>query len=297
MIKTAQQSPGATDRHATLFANAKTAYEEQGFALLPGVLPGDLINACREMINLWVDFKAGQWVTQGLISDIQSELPFRTRFHTLWNAAGRPRFTRSPRQEMLRRDPRRMYEILRHPALSDIAAAFLGSDEVVSHSVWNSRPKGPDDRFTDTPWHQDAQYFTDQANIHIMTLWFPLHDVDAESSCLAVAPGCHRRSLYEGVEDTSTGFIGIDATHAHDLPEHPVVMSTGDALIFPQRMPHRARPNRSSLMRYSMDFRFVRLDEAAPGATELGLITRSNDPSKLTSFDDWLAKWEHAPTW
>ncbi|MBL8994741.1 MAG: phytanoyl-CoA dioxygenase family protein, partial [Spirochaetia bacterium] len=168
------------------------------------------------------------------------------------------------------------------------------------------RPKCPDARFTDTPWHQDGQYFREQAHIHIMTVWFPLHAVDAQSSCLAVSSDLHKKnpgcmgeqplkratSLFENFLYEDNGFIGIRRDEAKGLTTIPIAMERGDALCFPQLTPHRAMPNETNLMRWSMDLRFLSADRALPAAMQQGMVVRSKDPARLTSYGDWKKKWE-----
>ena len=175
-------------------------------------------------------------------------------------------------------------------ALFELAAELLESDAIISHEIWNSRPKAPDQRFTDTPWHQDAQYFESQANRPMVNMWFPLHAVDPGSSCLAVSPSHHRDGLYAKHND-ETGFIGIRPEDQQNLEEVPITMEAGDVLAFTNLTPHRAMPNRTSLMRWSMDLRFARHGDEDQWPLGQGMVARHPDASQLTTFEDWLATW------
>lgn len=275
-----------------LSGQAVKCYHEHGYYLAKGVLPQGLLDHCQRVLEQWVESKAQLWKTEGLITDTLDGLDFMHRFNELWLAAGKPYYERGPRKPLVDLAPRDMFEIVQHPALLDVAETFLGTREIISHGVWNSRPKTPDGTHTDTPWHQDGQYFPEQAHIHIMTLWFPLHHVDAGNSCLAVSPDFHQAKLYQNFEYPENGFIGIRREEAKGLPCLPVEMEPGDALCFPQLTPHRAMPNTSDAMRWSMDMRFVQTDKAMPPAMDRGLVARSADPSTLTSFEAWHAKWD-----
>jgi len=277
----------ALDRDAQL-----ERYQEQGYAHLVGVLPQELLDRCQNLLEQWADTMYAKWENEGLITDSHPELPFRERFKTVWQEAGKPHHNRSPRHELVDLDPKSMFEVLRHPALLDVAELLIESDEIITHGIWNSRPKAPQSSFTDTPWHQDAQYFTEQAKIHTMSVWFPLHDVSDQESCLAVSPGAHKMELQDIWEDDYSKFLGINPETSKDLPEKPIEMKAGDVLCFSQLMPHRAMPNKSDLMRWSMDLRFVAGRDENPGAMEHGMIARSLDPGRLTSYEDWLAKWK-----
>lgn len=273
-------------------AEAKTHYEREGYYLAKGVLSDSLLDRCQEVLERWVDDMAEKWMREGRIENLFPKLSFRERFDRLWREAGCPPHERSPRKPLVDLAPEDVFEILRHPSLVDLAEHFLGTSEIASHGAWNSRPKCPDARFTDTPWHQDGQYFREQAHIHIMTVWFPLHAVNAHSSCLAVSSDLHKRNLFENYLYEDNGFIGIRREEAKGLTTIPIAMERGDALCFPQLTPHRAMPNETPLMRWSMDLRFLSADRALPAALQQGLVVRSKDPSRLTSFEDWKKKWE-----
>lgn len=277
---------------AALPHDARAFYEREGYYLAKGVLPESLLARCQNVLERWVDDMAAKWKDEGRIQHLFPDLPFRSRFDKLWREAGCPPHERSPRKPLVDLAPEEVYEILRDPALADLAETFLGTSEIASHSAWNSRPKCPDARFTDTPWHQDGQYFRDEAHIHIMTVWFPLHAVDAASSCLAVSSDLHHRKLFENFLYEDNGFVGIRREEAKGLTTIPIAMEPGDALCFPQLTPHRAMPNETDLMRWSMDLRFLSADRAMPGAMKQGLVVRSKDPSRITSFSEWKKKWE-----
>jgi len=273
--------------------DALESYHTHGYYRARNVLPEDLLQDAQILLEKWVDAQCTLWMQEGLLQEDFRDSDFRTRFHQIWKAAGKPFYSRSPRKPLVAVDPERTFRIVRHPALLDLAQYFIGTDELISHGIWNSRPKSPDNALTDTPWHQDGQYFREQAHIHIMTIWFPLHEVGPDSSCLAVSPDVQESGLYENFEHAS-GFIGMSRQDAKALKEVPVPMNRGDALCFPQLSPHRAMPNNTDQMRWSMDMRFVQTDKAMPPALDQGLIARSQDPANLTSFEEWLGKWDVA---
>lgn len=272
-------------------------YHDQGYVLLRGVLPPELLETVQRIFEQWVDRQVKGWVDRGLITDTKDDLSFDRRFNTLWNDAGQPDHHRSPRAEMVQIDPARTFELLRHPALLDAACALLETDELVSHGVWNFRPKCPGANFTNTPLHQDAQYFVPQARTNVMSAWFPLHEVDATRSCLEVVPGFDSDHLFEGDESSGTGFIGIRAKDSKDLQRVPIAMQPGDLLCFTDLTPHGATPNTTDKMRWSMDMRFVPTHSAHPDAYERGFIARSPDAAKVATYQDWLAKWPADKAW
>jgi len=266
-------------------------YQAHGYIHLKGVLPQSLLDDCQAVLEAWVETMAKRWHDEGKITDLKPDLGFDRRFNELWHDAGMPPHERSPRGPLVRLRPREMFDILQHPALLDAAAALLDTDELISHGIWNSRPKCPDARFTDTPMHQDAQYFPAEAHSRVMTAWFPLHAVDAERSCLAVTPDYAGQDVLKADESSGTGFIGIGPDIVKTLEQKPIAMQAGDLLCFTALTPHGAMPNKTDLMRWSMDMRFVPTATAHPDALNQGITARSADPAQLTGYDAWRSKW------
>jgi len=189
-----------------------------------------------------------------------------------------------------------MYNFFMHPALLGLAADLLETREVSVHGIFNTRPKLPDQKWTDTPWHQDAQYYRDAENVHVLSMWMPLQRTTEFNSCLQVAPGFFTDSLREGEVDEVSDFLGLTKEDTKLLKGISIEMEPGDVLCFTQLMPHRALPNHSDAVRWSMDVRY----EATPTATEsgkiVGFIANSEEnPSSVESYDQWLVKWDGMP--
>jgi phytanoyl-CoA hydroxylase len=285
LTATATAQPVFTDTH-------RRALADEGFASVPGIIPDDLLHDCQTVLEAWVEDMIRTWRNQGRLANDPPDQDFRTRFLAAWQAAGRPSYHRSPRGELVHLAPRALFRVLSHPALVDLAAQVLGTEEVVAHGIWNSRPKAPDQRFTDTPWHQDAQYFPAEARARMVNIWFPLHDVDEETSCLAFSP-CQHHNLFRNHDDAEeTGFIGLTPEDAATMQSRPMPLARGSAAVFGNLTPHRALSNRSARMRWSFDLRFVVADDALPAALAQGFVVRSQDPARLTSYGDWLATWK-----
>ena len=171
---------------------------------------------------------------------------------------------------------------------------------MMSHPVFNSRPKLPAQIWTDTPWHQDAQYYSDAKDVShpVVSMWIPLQPArEATGTCMQLAGGWQAGSsgappLYEGWSDPETGFLGIEPAVQATLTAVSAEMDPGDLLCFHQLVPHRALPNTSGEVRWALDVRY----EAAAGATEMsaaeGWVARG---PQVLSREDWLAKWDDMP--
>lgn len=92
-------------------------YESDGFIYLRGVVPADVIELAQTILNRWVDetIPIQQWIDEALLTDSLHELDFQVRLLQAWEKAGRPKYSRSPRRDLVSRET---FNFLRHPALS-----------------------------------------------------------------------------------------------------------------------------------------------------------------------------------
>ncbi len=269
-------------------------YHANGYLHAPAVIPQDLLSLMTTVLYRWADDTINNWLTQGLIDNPRPDLDFQHRLAHLWEAAGRPEYIRSPRRDLV---SRQMYDILVHPALLALAQELLGTTEISVHGIFNARPKLPDQLWTQTPWHQDAQYYRDAEQVHVTSIWMPLQPVTERNSCLQVAPGLHRGPLHEGWNDPETGFLGLAPEVRDALQGVSIDMEPGDALCFTQLTPHRALPNRSNQVRWSIDVRYEPTAQATAAGQKQGFVAHSpNSPNAVPTYKQWLKKWEAIPS-
>lgn len=268
-------------------------YKDEGYLHLRGVVPQDALDLAHAILKRWEDETVQRWVDEGLLTDLLSGLDFDHRLVQAWEKAGRPGYVRSPRRDLVSRET---FDFLYHPAFVDIAEALLGTPEISVHGVFNARPKLPDQVWTRTPWHQDAQYYEDAAVLHVVSMWMPLQKVREENSCMQIAPGVHKGELHEAWSDDETGFIGIAPEIQETLTGVSIEMDPGDLLCFTQRTPHRALANQTNRVRWSMDLRFEATEQATESGKDRGFIARSpSDPDRVGKYEDWLELWKDQP--
>ncbi len=268
-------------------------YDTNGYLHAPGVVPPDLLDLMRTVLSRWSDDSIQSWLAEGLVDDPGADLDFQHRLAHLWEAAGRPEYVRSPRRDLV---SRAMFEILIHPALLSLAQDLLATPEISVHGIFNARPKLPDQIWTQTPWHQDAQYYRDAEQVHVTSIWMPLQPVTEHNSCLQVAPGLHRGPLHEGWNDPETGFLGLSPEVRAALEGVSIEMELGDALCFTQITPHRALPNRSNQVRWSIDVRYEPTAQATAAGQKQGFVAHSpKAPNAVPTYEEWLKKWEAIP--
>ena len=265
-------------------------YRREGYLHVPGALSREALSLAEHILHDWSERQIAQWLEQGLLDDARADLDFSHRLAHLWSAAGHPPYMRSPRRDLVGPE---MYELLVEPSLLNLAEDLLDTGELSVHGIFNARPKLPDQRWTDTPWHQDAQYYRDAEQIHVLSIWFPLKAVCERNSCLQVAPNGHGDRLFPDYQDQETGFKGIDRAEWNKLHGISVEMQRGDALCFTQLTPHRALANRSETVRWSMDMRYEATQTATESGKQFGFVARSEkDPAAVMGREEWLAKWD-----
>ena len=268
-------------------------YDTNGYLHAPAVVPPDLLDLMRTVLSRWADDSIQSWLAEGLIDDPRTDLDFQHRLAHLWEAAGRPEYVRSPRRDLVSRE---MFDILVHPSLLALAQDLLATTEISVHGIFNARPKLPDQIWTQTPWHQDAQYYRDAEQVHVTSIWMPLQPVTEHNSCLQVAPGLHRGPLHEGWNDPETGFLGLSPEVRESLKGVSIEMEPGDALCFTQITPHRALPNRSNQVRWSIDVRYEPTAQATAAGQKQGFVAHSpKNPNAVPTFEEWLRKWDTIP--
>jgi phytanoyl-CoA hydroxylase len=269
-------------------------YQTEGYLHIEGIVSEDILTRVEQPLRRWVDATLLEWKGNGKLVDLYENLPFDQRLNAAWFAAGKPSYQRSPRRSVVSPE---VFDFMRHPALIALARDLIGSQNIAAHGIFNARPKLQQQSFTNTPWHQDAQYFRESAGSNIITMWVPLVDVDENNSCLQVAPGHHRDALYDNYDDPETKFVGLSPADRAKLPGRPIPMKRGDVLCFNQMMPHAALPNFTDKVRWSMDIRFEEVDVPHSSALQRGFICSHEDPSRIeTQFEHWFEqKWLNAP--
>lgn len=280
----------------TLTTQQLNFYNRAGYAHLPGVLPADLLRLGRQIIEPWVDLIIDEWRNSGLIDGDYRDQDFWHRLLVAWRAAGQPLFRRRPNKFLMNRE---MWLFFHHPTLLAIAEQVLGTHDLSVHGIYNARPQLPGAPWSDTPWHQDSQYWgldyggiepDTERRTHVATFWIPLQSVDALTGGLQVMSKVDTGDKLFDVWDydyKNTGFLGLSPESISCFPHYPVAMSPGDLLIFNQRTPHSAKPNQAERIRWSIDVRYEATNTATLVGRKYGFVVQSSDKAKETSFECW----------
>jgi len=257
--------------------------------LVRGHLPPTVVNGLRAVIDDAVERVASRWHSEGLIEDTFPNDSFLTRWARI-------------REQLPSRTPTgwrgilvnpTVYELWRLPELTALARSHLG-DELWAHDIWTCRPREPNSPGQKIAWHQDVTYFRDYTpdDGRALTFWMTLVDATEESGCLQIAPRSHEAGILE-VAPSDHGLIWITDEEMAAFDPVTVECAPGDVLIFTDHTAHCSLPNRSNFVRWTFDIRFTQATagfrDKAPG----GFVCHTaGDPSALTTFEEWAAKYD-----
>ena len=84
-----------------LTPDQRTFYDQTGYVHLPAALPVDLLIMAESVLRRWQNGIIAQWLEAGLVEDAGEQVGFSQRLHQLWIRAGKPRYSRSPRRDLV----------------------------------------------------------------------------------------------------------------------------------------------------------------------------------------------------
>jgi ectoine hydroxylase-related dioxygenase (phytanoyl-CoA dioxygenase family) len=185
-----------------------------------------------------------------------------------------------------------------NPKILDAVESLIGS-EIFANPVYNTRPKVAGVAAGAVPWHQDKSYWPDANSNPVITVWIPLVDSTLENGCLYLWPRTHRKKVLSHHRETltGTGYTELDEKHVKNQQAIALPLEAGGAILFNDRCIHMSLPNRTSMVRWSVDLRYQPTDQDPMEHYGVGFLARSRKyPERVAALDDWLAnRPEHHP--
>ncbi len=222
---------------------------QDGYAVLPALFTPDEIRSFRQAIADCIDR-----VARAMLTPFETSLPPAPLEERLERVARTDRAYASALLQAVmadaQRDPR-LIAIAGHPGLTPAIAEVLAPDFAAGHVI---RTRAAIPAFTSriSPWHQDVPHpasGTGCATVRV-ACWIPMSDVDEHSGALEVMPGNWTTPCRHEARDD--GQFGIPDDVLPDSERRVVAMRTGDVLLLDRFLPHRARPTRGQLGRWSV---------------------------------------------
>ncbi len=269
-------------------------YHENDFLVIPDVIDAQLLDNLQKPVEAWVESLVQQWHDEGLLVDNYfTDLPFNKRLYAAWDAAGRPTFGPYPDKEIISQE---LFDLMRNPTSVEVVRELTGDNNLIVHGVFHCRPNLPHQEATDTPWHQDAQCQPVQAGSNIVIMWIPFVDVDETNACLEISPGLRGpldNKLFKNYKDPHGYYISIHPDEAEDIRGQAQPMRRGSMMVFNEMVPHRALPNLSETIRWSIDIRYEKVGTPESIALAQGFVCSHDDDAQVeASFENWSnSKW------
>jgi phytanoyl-CoA hydroxylase len=239
----------------TLTPEQVRAFDEDGFVVLPELLPADLRAEATAAIDAY---------------DAETEALLATLEDGRLSIAEAGAITFSvhlaARSEVLRR-------VVAHPNLVGVVADLVGPD---ARLYWDQAVYKKPEKPRRFPWHQDNGYAFVEPQQYL-TIWLALSDATEENGCPQVVPGLHRRGT---LRHTFVDPLGWECLHE---PEGVVAapVPAGGAVVFSSLTPHLTGPNLTD------DVRKAYIVQYAPdGAEKLEGDWQAGAPTGRTRCDD-----------
>jgi phytanoyl-CoA hydroxylase len=149
------------------------------------------------------------------------------------------------------------------PAIRKVMRAILGPEVACFNSQYIFKNPG----VWGQPWHQDSLYYAFDRMPQV-GVWLATSRATVENGCLFVAPGSHREPIHRVVPDDRPGSnYGYLEVVDYDFERaEPVLMETGDVLIFHSFLMHMSNDNNSDERRSALVYHYANANTQVIGA-------------------------------
>jgi len=208
---------------ATL-SQAKTQFDQQGYAVFPSVLDAELVTEASRHIDWLMAHNPG----------VRPEL----LGHTL--VANDAFWVR----------------LISDDRLLDIAEQFIGPNIALFASHYISKPAGDG---MPVLWHQDGSYWPLEP-MQVVTLWLAVDASTPENGCMRVIPGTQAVALQQMRERTDVGNVlnsEIDPALVDESRAVDLVLQPGGVSVHQPNIIHGSNANRSPYRRAGLTIRYI----------------------------------------
>ena len=227
----------------------------------------------------------------GETTSLYEELPFAERLIAIYQESGKVHaqyFDFSLPQGNVKPDTPfwagpAVFGMLTNASLLDSVESILGG-EIYSNPVQHVRLKPPEHltpinqetgrvMLGKTVVHQDHGVVRTEADeTQMLTVWFPLMDVNVENGCLCVWPGSHKRGL---IDHCPTNLGLAVPGKLLEGKARAMIMNKGDALLMHKQTLHASYSNNSDSIRWSFDIRYNPTGQPTGRPAFPGFVARS----------------------
>lgn len=175
---------------------------------------------------------------------------------------------------------KRIYELVRHPAIVGPVADLLGPNVV----CWGSHffCKMPHDGKR-VPWHQDSTYWP-LSPTKTVTVWLAIDDADPENANMKFIPRSHLHGLidYDETHEADTVLdLAVKNPHSYGGEELDVSLKAGQFSMHSDLLLHGSEANQSDRRRCGLTIRYAAADVTTwYGWHQKGILVRGVDPNQ-----------------
>lgn len=154
------------------------------------------------------------------------------------------------------------HSFARRPEIRDAMHAILGPRV----SCFNSQYIFKNPGVWGQPWHQDSLYYRFDRMPQV-GVWLATSRATIENGCLFVAPGSHNEPIHAVVPDARPGsnYGYLEIVDYDFAGAEPILMETGDVLIFHSFLMHMSNDNTSTERRSALVHHYARSDTQVIG--------------------------------
>ena len=224
-------------------------YEEQGYLLVPDVLPPDEVDAVRDEM---ADVAARLERRRGSL-EASWQGSYRRRIQGV-----EPESFRCDSIHDVQRHSARMTRLVTDPRIVELFAELIGPNVELHHTKYHSKPPETGAPF---PLHQDYPHFPHEGRSMTVGALF-LDDASEENGCLGVVPGSHAGGALP-IVGPGENYLDPDEYPLESLT--PLPARRGSMLFLNYLTVHGSRPNTSKGPRRAL---FIQVRDPADRPTE-----------------------------
>ena len=223
---------GMIDAVNTVTESQRELFHKEGYMILPGVIPADILQMLREECSYFLGYYDSMMDAKGVQTEGISHRGKRYFVNNRYRLSSR------------------LWKFIFSPLMAEVTQAALGPDVFLFHEQWVVKGAEQGMRFA---WHQDSGYvkWSDPSTRHrpYLTCWCTLDDVNEANGTVYILPhsrgGTRGRIIdhvkEEGLNDL-VGYSGKD-------PGDPLIVPAGSIVAFDSFLLHRSGANTTDRMR------------------------------------------------
>ena len=234
------------------------SWMDKGYFILRGVVdPETCDEMTRRAIEIFTRAEQGSTATGG--HHVGDDGAIAVEEAAKVNSGESPDMRMSKLFNLHRMEP--FHSFARHPLIRNIMHAILGPRV----SCFNSQYIFKNPGVWGQPWHQDSLYYVFDRMPQV-GVWLATSRATIENGCLFVAPGSHNEPVHAVVPDARPGSnLGYLEVVDYDFSDaEPVLMETGDVLIFHSFLMHMSNDNSSDERRSALVYHYGHSDTKVP---------------------------------